>query len=78
MCGGVLLAVLPTVAAGRPIIFTSLLNPSLMMPENGCGKGVGTGGAGGAGTITMCVSMATIWSPCLAAGWPIKTVTSDE
>ena len=29
------------------------------MPVNGCGSGVGTGGPGGAGTITMWVSVAT-------------------
>src|SRR3954469_12592279 len=64
-------AALSTVAAGRPMTFTSPLSPPLMMPAKGCGSGVGTGGPGaGGGTMTMCVSVATIWSPCLAAGCP--------
>ena len=50
----------PTVAAGIPMILTSLLNAPPIMPVNGCGNGVGTGGPGGAGTITMCVSVAII------------------
>src|SRR3989442_13521124 len=53
ICGGVLSAVLSTVAAGIPMIFTSLLRLSLMMPTNGCGSGVGTGPPGGVGTMTM-------------------------
>jgi len=69
MWGGVLSAVLSTVAAGIPMIFTSLLNPPLMIPVNGWCNGLARV-PGGAGTITMCVSVATIWSPCLAAGWP--------
>ena len=44
MCGGVLSAVLSTVAAGMPMMFTSELSPPLMIPVNGCGSGVGTGG----------------------------------
>src|SRR5437899_2530731 len=67
MCGGVLSAVLSTVAAGSPMMFTLLLKLPLMIPVKGCGSGAG----GAAGTITMCVSTAMIWSPCLAAGWPI-------
>src|SRR5512146_474216 len=42
MCGGVLSAVLSTVAAGMPMMFTSELKPPLMIPLNGCGSGVGT------------------------------------
>src|SRR2546423_10510877 len=72
MCGGMLSAVLSTVAAAMPMILTSLLRPPPIIPAKGWGRGVGTGfGAGGAGTMTMCVSVATIWSPCLAAGCPI-------
>jgi hypothetical protein len=56
ICGGVLSAVLPTVAAGMPIIFTLGLNSPLIMPVKGCGSGVG----GEPGTITICVSVATI------------------
>src|SRR5215471_17764848 len=52
-CGGVLSAVLPTVAAGLPDILTSELSPPLSTPAKGCGSGVGTGGAGGPGTMTM-------------------------
>src|SRR5947209_8957180 len=64
-------AVLSTVAAGRPMIFTSPLRPPPIIPAKGCGIGVGTGPAAN-GTMTMCVSTATIWSPCLAAGCPIS------
>jgi hypothetical protein len=64
MCGGVLSAVLSTVAAGIFMIFTSLLKLPLMIPTKGCGSGAG----GALGTITICVSVAVIWSPCLAAG----------
>jgi len=53
MWGGVFSAVLSTVAAASPMIFTSLLRFPLMIPLNGCGSGVGTGLPGGAGTITM-------------------------
>jgi hypothetical protein len=60
MWGGVLSAVLPTVAAGIPRIFTSVLTPPVMTPVKGCGNGVGTGDSGGAGTITICVFVATI------------------
>jgi len=67
MCGGVFFAVLLTVAAGRPIIRTFLLRFPSIMPKKGCGRGVGTGPPGD-GTSTMCVSVATIWSPCFAAG----------
>src|SRR4051794_24198428 len=69
-CAGVLSAVEPTTAAGCPAIFTVLTVPPLMMPTKGCGSGVGTC-AGPAGTITMCVSVAVIWSLALAAGCPI-------
>ena len=69
MCAGELSAVLSTVAAGLPMMLTSELSPPLIFPENGCGSGVGTGP--GLGTMTMCLSTATIMSPCLAAGCPI-------
>src|ERR1035441_3410010 len=39
MWGGVLSAVLSTVAAGMPMMFTSLLSPPEIMPANGCGSG---------------------------------------
>src|SRR5436305_1593375 len=68
MWGGVLSAVLSTVAAGIPIMFTSLLKPPLMIPVNGCGKGAGDAGGG---NMTIWVSMAMIWSPCFAAGCPM-------
>ena len=48
-----------TVAAAIPMMFTSLLKPSLMIPANGCGSGVGTGPPAD-GTITICVSIAVI------------------
>src|SRR5579859_3355607 len=71
MCGGVLVAVLLSVAACMPMILTSFDRLPSMMPLNGCGSGVGTGPPGD-GIITMWVSTPTIWSPCLAAGWPIS------
>jgi hypothetical protein len=52
-CGEVLSAVLSTVAAGLPMILTSLLRPPLIVPANGWSNGVGTGEPGGAGTMTM-------------------------
>src|SRR5437868_489716 len=42
MCGGVLVAVLLTVAAAAPEMFTSELSAPSIRPEKGCG--VGTGG----------------------------------
>src|SRR5262245_15563789 len=75
MCAGELSAVLPTVAAGFPMMFTSALNPPFSCPANGCGSG--TGGAGDGGT-TMCVSTATIMSPCFAAGWPMASPRSVD
>src|SRR5206468_1880144 len=42
--GGVLSAVLPTTAAGLPMILTSLLSPPMSRPEKGCGNGTGAGG----------------------------------
>src|SRR5882724_12317942 len=70
ICGGMLSAVLPVVAAPRPIILTLLLRLPLMIPENGWGSGVGTGGV--PGTITTWVSVAKIRSPCFAAGCPMR------
>src|SRR5690349_654404 len=70
MCAGEFWAVLPTTAAGWPPILTEATVPPLIWPANGCGSGVGTW-AGPAGTITMCVSVAMIWSVALAAGCPI-------
>jgi hypothetical protein len=67
--GGVLKAVLSTVAAGIPMILTLRLRLPLMMPLNG--KGIGTGDINGGGTITRCMSMARILSPYFAAGSPI-------
>src|SRR5215212_8067127 len=64
-------AVLSTVAAGLPMTFTSPESPSLSEPLNRWGSGIGTGGPGGAGTITMCVSTAITLSLCLAAGCPM-------
>src|SRR5512132_3945090 len=69
MCAGVLSAVLSTVAAGIPMMFTSELSPPPMIPMNGWGRGVGTGGE--PGTITIWVSVAEILSPCFAAGCPM-------
>src|SRR5258708_21746549 len=71
MCGGVFVAVLFRVAAAMPMILTSLLRLPSIMRLNGCGRGVGTGPPGD-GIIMMWVSTPTIWSPCLAAGWPIS------
>src|SRR5207237_1071434 len=71
-CGGVFVAVLLTVAAASPSMFTSELSEPSMMPVNGCGVGVGTGPPG-VGTRMMCVSVAVTWSLCLAAGCPIST-----
>lgn len=51
MWAGVFSAVLPTVAAGLPMILTFEPSPPLMIPVKGCGKGVGTGD--GPGTSTM-------------------------
>src|SRR5712692_9490463 len=71
MWGGVLVAVLFRVAAAMPMILTSLLRLPSRMPLNGCGIGVGTGPPGD-GIMMMWVSTPTIWSPCLAAGWPMS------
>src|SRR6266511_4021939 len=76
-CGGVLSAVLPCVAACRPMIFTLGLRPPLMIPLNGCGSGVGTVPLG-EGTMTMWVSVPVIRSPCFAAGCPIALVQIDR
>src|SRR3954451_3385223 len=56
-CGGTLSAVLPTVAAGFPMMLTVALRPPFSMPENPCGSGVGTC-PDGDGTITTWVSTA--------------------
>src|ERR1035438_119295 len=71
MWGGVLSAVRSTVAAGMPMMFTSLLSPPEIMPANGCGSGDVPGGDG---MMTMCMSTATTWSPFFAAGCPISSV----
>ena len=52
MWGGVLSAVLSMVAAGIPMMLTLLLRLPLMIPVNGCGKGVGIA-PDGEGTMTM-------------------------
>jgi hypothetical protein len=53
MCGGVLSAVLPNVAAGIPMTFTLLLKFPVMIPMNMCGSGVGTGAPAAAGIMMM-------------------------
>lgn len=58
MCGGVLLAMLPTVAAGMLMIFTFVLKLLCTIPAKGSGMGVGTGAPAAAGTKMMCVSVA--------------------
>src|SRR5689334_4974054 len=50
------------------MIFTLLDRPPLSWPANGRS----TGAVPPPGTITMCVSVATIWSPSLAAGIPME------
>src|SRR5688572_9611564 len=67
MCGGALVAVLPTVAAGWPPINTFVLQPPVIVPANGCGSGVGTGPPGD-GMLTMWTSVPTTLSPIFAAG----------
>jgi hypothetical protein len=47
MCGGVFVAVLPSVAAGRLSMLTSVLRPLSMRPLNGCGTTTGEVGPGG-------------------------------
>ncbi|MBI9044425.1 MAG: hypothetical protein JEZ06_08065 [Anaerolineaceae bacterium] len=71
MWAGELSAVLSTVAAGFPMIFTFSDNPPEIFPVKRCGNGIGTGD--GQGTITICVSVAMIWSSFFAAGCPIST-----
>jgi hypothetical protein len=67
MCAGELSAVLSTVAAGFPMMLTLGLRLPLITPVNECRSG----DCDGPGTITICVSFASIRSPCLAAGFPI-------
>jgi hypothetical protein len=64
-----LVAVLSTVATGRPLALTVVDRPPTSMPVNGWGSGVGTS-AGPAGTKTMWTSTATTWSFCRAIGLP--------
>ena len=59
MCGGILVAVLPAVAAGMPMILTVGERLPSIIPAKGWGRGVGTGPPGD-GTMTMCMSMAVI------------------
>jgi hypothetical protein len=54
MCGGVLSATLPLVAAATFSIITSGLSSLLRIPLKGIGVGGGTGPPGD-GTIRMCV-----------------------
>jgi hypothetical protein len=68
------MAMLPTVAAGILAMNTVGLRFWLITPLKGCGSGVGTGGPGGAGTSTMCISTPVIVSPCFAAGIPMIIV----
>jgi hypothetical protein len=58
MCGGVFMAVLATIAAGRPMTLTSLLKFPFKIPVKGWGNGVGTAPPG-EGTMIMCISMAS-------------------
>jgi hypothetical protein len=58
--GGLLLAALPTVAAGRLMILTAELRQPSSIPEKGAAVGCT---ARGRGTITICISTATTWSP---------------
>src|SRR5271166_6059764 len=71
--GGVLVAVLSTVAAGLPMMFTSVLRPSSRIPEKGC-PGVSTGCPDGG--WMLCVSDAVILSPFLAAAFPMGQTRS--
>ena len=71
MWDGRLVAVLSAVAAAAPPILTDVESALSRTPEKGWGRGVGTGPPGD-GTMTMCVSTATTWSPCFAAGFPIS------
>src|SRR5262249_19160246 len=72
---GVLSAVLPSVAAGLFSMSTLLLRLPERTPLNGIGVGVGTGPPGD-GIMITCVSMATILSPCFAAGLPMASRVS--
>ena len=58
MCGGVLFAMLPIVAAGMLMMFTFVLKLLCRIPAKGSGVGVGTGAPAAAGTKIMCVSVA--------------------
>lgn len=66
--GGTFCSPLPSTAAGLPPINTVVEHPSVIVPAYGCGKGVGTGEPGGAGTRTMCVHTPGALSPSTAAG----------
>src|SRR5262245_57972744 len=72
-CGGVFVALLPTTAAGFPLIFTSGLRAVSNVPTNGCGTITGDDGPGG---WIRCVSVAVTLSPCFAAGWPMARSAS--
>jgi hypothetical protein len=73
MCGGRLVAVLPSVAAGIPLMNTFELTPPSIMPMNGCGTG--TGGVGPGGWIRW-MSDAVTLSPSFAAGCPMRAAYS--
>src|SRR5262249_43166897 len=64
-CPGVLVAVLPSNAAGEPSMLTSFERLPSMIPENGCGPMIGGAVPGG---WIWCVSTAMTRSPFLAAG----------
>ena len=66
--GGTFCKVLPTTAAGLLPMSTEVTHPPRILPEYGCGNGVGTGGPGGAGTATMCVHRPGAESPMTEAG----------
>ena len=69
-CGGWFVACDPTTAASAPPIFTDAIVPPVIVPEKGCGSGVGTAPLG-AGTMTTWMSIPTTESSLRAAGCPI-------
>src|SRR5438034_179292 len=77
MCDGLFVASEPTTAASWPPIFTDPIVPPVIVPENGCGSGVGTAPLG-AGTITTWMSIPTTGSFLRAAGCPIAIKPSVD
>jgi hypothetical protein len=72
MWGGTHEAVAPTTAAGRPPMSTVSQHPSVIVPENGCGTGVGTGPTG-LGIRRMWTSIPVTTSVMRAAGGIVIT-----